>query len=333
VVFLKQLASIPAYTMDMPVSDFMVGATSFFANPMKAYRTLMKSKMMQDRYKRGFERDIKLALQRSTVKHMSGVRSISDYLMLTTKLGDAAAIFVGGWANYQYHLKKHQKTMPYEKAHERAIIEFERSTERSQQAASTKDLGMFQRLNSMTKLFTMFMTAPTSYYRNVSAGIRNLAMGRGSKAENIKRVVVGHVVLPMIFQFIASGFDWEDDKMLRAALVGPFNGLFIARDVIEAVATALTEGRTYFQVGVSPPLSAGQKAATAATNIHKAVKEGSDGEYALKAADQIAEVVSNLTGFPYGTIKRTAEGIKAVQEGETSRPVRRVIGFPEPKEE
>jgi hypothetical protein len=318
--------------MDMPVSDFMVGAASFFANPMKAYRTLSKSKMFQERRKMGHERDVKLLLQRSTAKYLSGIRTISDYLMLTTKLGDAAPILIGGWANYQYHLKKYQKTMPYEKAHEKAIIEFERSTERSQQAPGTKDLGYLQRLNSMTKLFTMFMTAQTSYYRNVSAGIRNLLAGRGSRAENLKRIVVGHTVLPMIFQFIASGFDWEDDKMLRAILVGPFNGLFIARDVIEAVTTGLVEGRTYFQVGVSPALSTGLKAATAATSVHKAVKEGSDGEYALKAALQIAEVVSLLTGVPYGTLKRTAEGIKDVQEGETERPVRRMIGFPEPKE-
>ena len=333
VVFLKQLASIPAYALDMPVSLFVTGFASFFKNPMKAYKTLMESEMMQNRYESGFERDIMLALQRSTVKHMTHTKTVSDFLMLATKLGDKMAIMAGGWANYQYHLKKlKDRGMDHDAAHKKALVEFERSTERSQQAGNIKDLAHVQRLGSIGKLFTMFMTAPASYYRNVASGLRNLKAGRGSRAENLKRMAVGHFVLPMIFQWVASGFDWEEDKMLRAMVVGPLNGLFIARDAIEGFATAVFEGHAYFSLGVTPPLSTIQKTARAGVSINKAISDGFDGEYAMKATIQLLESAGLLTGIPFGTVKRTVAGIKDASEQETERPIRRILGFPELKE-
>ena len=333
VVFLKQLTSIPAYLFDIPTKDWTTGMASFFANPFKAYKTLMESEMMQSRYKRGWERDIVLALKRSSSGVMSKTKSMTDRLMFMTSLGDKGAILIGGWTAYRYHLNKLKKQgLSQAEAHKKALIKFERSTERHQQAGQTKDLAYFQRLGSIGKLFTMFMTAPTSYYRNMSMGMRNLAAGRGSKIENLRRMAVAQFILPMFFQWIASGFDWDEDKQLRAAIIGPFNGLFILRDGIEAFMTAVTEGRMYYTVGVTPPLSTMQKAAYAGIDINKIITDSGDGDEFFTAAEKIIEVAGLLTGVPVGTIQRTLEGVEAVQEGKTERPIRRIIGFPEPKE-
>jgi hypothetical protein len=330
VVFMKQLASVPAYMMDIPTASFATGMVSFFANPMKAYKTLMQSEMMKARYKEGFERDIMLTLRRSSEKALTGTRTIADHLMLMTRLGDRAAIIVGGWSVYQHHKKQFLKNgLSAEDAHAKALLKFERATERSQQAGNVKDLAHFQRLGSLGKLFTMFMTAPASYYRNMSMGMRNIKAGRGSRAENLKRMAMAQFVLPMIFQFIASGFDWEDEKQLRAAIVGPFNGLFIARDALEAFATALLEGRSYFSVGVTPPLSTAQKAVYGGVNINKAITGAGDGDEFVKGLEYFAAVAGYLTGIPVGVAQRTIEGIKAAVEGETERPIRRIMGFSE----
>jgi hypothetical protein len=332
VVFIKQLMSMPAYTMGMPIHSWTAGMVSL-SNPAeirRAWRTLMKSKAMQVRYKVGHERDIMLALRRSAPKQLAGTRSFADLIMLSTKLGDRTAILLGGWPLYKYKYKQALKSGKSEKeANKIALTAFERATERAQQAGNVKDLGHLQRGGSMYKLFTMFMTAPSSYYRNAAAGARNLAAGRGSKTENMKRVVMAWAVLPMLFQWAASGFEWDNEKMGRALLVGPLNGLFIAREIIEGVMTALMEGRIYWSMGVPPPFSFAQKLGFAAANINKLITEGFEDERADKVVKQLTDVAGNLTGIPVAPVRRVVEGVTAAVEGETEKPVRRSLGYSE----
>ena len=329
VVFLKQLSSIPAYMMDIPVSSFITGMTHFLTHPATAYKTLMNSEHMKSRYDVGFERDIMLALQRSQVRHLSGKKSITDMLMITTTLGDKAAIVGGGWSVYRYNYKKALKAgLGKAVAHKKAITAFERATKRSQQAGDIQDLAHIQRMGSLAKLFTMFMTSPTSYYRNAMAGYRNFLSGRGSQSENLKRIAVAHFVLPMIFQWVASGFptdEWDEEDiqaMKRSLMVGPLNGLFIARDAIEGFMTALFEGKVYQSLGTSPPLTTISNAATAAKRIGKDIDEGWDDETIMKVVKDFSIVAGNVTGVPVRTMLRTAKGI---EEGS----IKQAIGYKE----
>ena len=327
VVFFKQLASIPAYAMDIPTASFASGIGSFFANPIKAYRTLMKSKMMKARYDVGFERDIMLALQRSTAKSISGKSTLSDALMITTKLGDKAAIIAGGWSVYKYHYTKaKRKGVSDAIAHKRGIEMFERATKRSQQAGDVQDLSDIQRRGSLARLFTMFMTAPMSYYRNMSAGFRNLREGRGSAPENLKRMAITQFVLPAFFQWIASGVplgDWDDEdtrEMIRAMIVGPLNGLFIARYAIEGMLTAAIEGKAYWGGGTSPALSTIELTSNAGVRIHKAVEDGWSDDSLWKVLGDASNIAGNVSGVPVKTIKRTVKGIQ-------EKSVKKAIGW------
>jgi N12 class adenine-specific DNA methylase len=330
VVFLKQLSSIPAYAMEIPVKDFTAGFAYALSHPTKVYKTLMQSKTMQARYKMGFERDIMLAMQRNTVKTVSGTRTLSDTLMLATKLGDKLAIISGGWAVYDYHHKKLLKEgMSEEKAHQEALYRFDRATKRSQQAGDTMDLAQLQRMGSLGKLFTMFMTAPLAYYRNTAAGLRNLAAGRGSKAENVKRVAISWFVLQMLFQWVASAFDWDDEAMGRAALVGPLNGLFLVRDLIGSASAALLEGKHYWSTGTPPPLTTMNMTSQVMRRLNKAMKKGLSDEELAKLFDELAEITGNLTGIPYGPVSRVAGGVKDAATGKTDHPIRRAMGYSE----
>ena len=50
----------------------------------------------------GFERDVILAMGKTSSQALSGTKSFGDKMMFTTKLGDRGAIIAGGW----YYLKR-----------------------------------------------------------------------------------------------------------------------------------------------------------------------------------------------------------------------------------
>jgi hypothetical protein len=330
VVFLKQLASIPAYMMEIPTSAFIKGTAYALNHPTKVYKTLMQSDAMKARYKVGWERDVMLTMQRNTVKAMSKRQTLSDVLMLSTKLGDKLAILTGGWSVYDYHLQRLLKQgMSKEKAHEEALHQFDVATKRSQQAGDVMDISYLQSYGgSLGKMFTMFMTAPLSYYRNSAAALRNMASGR--KGANLKRLIVSWALLQMLFQWVASGFDWEPEKQLRAALVGPLSGLFIIRDITDSMMGALVEGRPpFWSVGTPPPLTTIAPAARAMFHLHKGIEEGWDTEEFLKMVDNLAKTTGHLTGLPYQPVARVAKGMATAAAGETEHPVRRAIGYSE----
>jgi hypothetical protein len=332
VVFAKQIASIPAYAMEIPTNNFAAGFMQALANPIKAYRTLMQSEAMQARYTSGWDRDIMLAMREANFQGKGKIQSFAEAMMISTKLGDKLAIVAGGYSVFQYHYKKMlNEGRSEQEAKTEALHQFDIATKRSQQAGDVMDLSYFQgALGSLGKLFTMFMTAPLSYYRNSASALRNLASGRGSKSENIKRLAVSWVVLQSVFQFIASGFEWEDDKQLRAALLGPLNGLFILRDVTDSLAGALIEGRSpYFSVGTPPPLTTISKASRGLAGIHKLVEEGGDTDDVIKIIDYLAESVGHLTGIPYGPMSRVYSGVSDAVTGETDYPIRRMMGYSE----
>jgi len=303
-VFLKQLASIPAYAMEIPSKDFISGVAYALSHPKEVHDILMTSPTMKARAKIGHERDIILAGKRSPAKALAGTQQISDVLMLSTKLGDRLAVVAGGWSVYSYHLKRLVNSgMAKEQAHKEALYQFDMATKRSQQAGDTMDLAYLQRLGSIGNLFTMFLTAPLAYYRNMSAGMRNLKGGRGS-ASDVKRVLLTWTILPMLFQWIASGFEWDEEAQARAALVGPLNGLFMAREAIEAIGTKWFEGKSYMNVGTPPPLTAIRTAVRATGSARKMWDDGITEKELGKFFDTVAEVAGNLSGIPYKPVSK-----------------------------
>jgi hypothetical protein len=323
IVFIKQLTSFTAYAMDMPMTDFVKGFTAFWTNPVGNYKLLMQSERMKTRYDLGHERDVAAALKRAAPGGLSQAINLTDIFMWPTKVGDRVAIIVGGYANYRYHYRNFRKQgLSKEIANKKALFEFEKATERTQQAAGVKDLGQFQRGTSMQKLFTMFMTSPTSYWRHQAGAIRNLYHGRGSTAENMKRFAIAQFVLPMMFQFVASGIRWDDEDQLRAAILGPLNGLFIARDFLSAGLNALLTGEMMYGVGTTPVLDTAQTLQYAMKAANDMMN--GDAEALGKLLDNSAKVAGKLSGIPYEPVSRIVRGNIGANEG---GDIRQRLGF------
>lgn len=330
-IFIKQMTSMPAYAADIPTLSFATGMLDFMTNPVRKYNILMQSEMMKARHKVGFERDIRLAMGKTTQEKLSGKRTLSDNLLFFTQLGDKGAIIMGGWGTYKYHFDKAiaaGKTKAV--ANKMAIAEFEQSTKRSQQASDIEDLSDIQRRGSWAKLFTMFMTAPHAYYRAEMAAVRNLKAGRGSKAHNLKTIAISHFILPMLFQFAANGFDWKKEEQLRAMILGSLNGFLIVGDyILEPLANGIAGGYQFGARSV-PIFSNVEKLQSAMGKMNKMVA-GDDKDNpittkdVLSVIDNMASAFSKPAGVPYDPIKRIATGTRDYMAGEAD--IRRVMGY------
>ena len=327
VVYMKQLASIPAYMADIPILDWNKEFIKLF-NPIeirKMYRTLTKSEMLKMRYDKGFERDMVLALQNvKPGKMITGSNLFNNAMYAFTKMGDKQAIFVGGWPVYKYHLKQALKAgKSKEEAESIAMRKFEEASLRSQQASDVEDLGDFARRGSAYKLFTMFMTSPNQYYRMVAGGYRNLYYKRGSKSENWRRVFIGQFLLPTLFQFISNGFQWDDKDQAMSVLLFPFSGLLFWGQGFEyLIRSAFNKAYPMGPVAIMTFIQDWGKSLKRMFNGKDLTPEDT-----LKIIDSFIDGVSKVGGVPYGPATRTAKGIIKVAKGEAQHPIREAIGF------
>ncbi len=333
-VFMKQLTSFPAFAMDIPVASWTAGEAQFWSNPVKYSRILLQSDYLKQRMQKGYDRDVKDALRGASNKQLMNVTDVTDKLMFMTRMGDIGAILVGGWPVYRYHLNEQLKAgATREEAEKVAMREFEKSTKRSQQSSDIMDLSTLQRSGSFAKLFTMFMTSPNQYYRATIGSLRNIIKGRGSKRENLKRFVIANYVLPMMFQWAVMGFQnfWGEDederermeKMIRASILGSFNGVLILGDFIEYFVN-LGGGESWW---MAPGLPVMDMITDFAKAIQDVVEmEDFSADEVLEVAEELSRPVSQLTGIPIDPAYKWG---KAISEGHLDDPegVMKFFGF------
>ena len=228
VITIKQLISTIAYAESIPVAEFAKGEIDFWKNPVKNTRFIYKHSELMKSRGQNQERDLKTALKSDEFSAYRARPNFLNSLMLNIQLGDQGAIVVGGHAVIKYHMDKG-------KSIEEAIAIFERLTSSTQQSADISLLSTAQRGGSFAKMFTQFMSAPNLYYRREMWALRNLMHGKIDKKQFTKTIMLYHVLIPMIFQFISDGFTWDEDEQFRAFLLGPLNGVFIMGDMVDGI--------------------------------------------------------------------------------------------------
>ena len=328
VVFVKQLASIPAYIADIPASFWTKEFLKVF-NPIefrKMTKIISKSEVLKMRYDKGFDRDMRIALQNiKPGKMITGENFFNNAMYALTKLGDKQAIYLGGYPVYKYHLKQALKAGKSRKEAEQfAMKKFEQATLRSQQASDIEDLSQVQRMGTFAKFLTMFMTSPNQYYRMVAGGYRNLYYGRGSKVENFRKIFVGQILLPSLFTFISNGFEFDEKEQITSIFLFPFAGLLVFGQGVEyLVRSALAE--KVYPMGTIPVLDPFENLGRGVSKFAKSEKI--DSKKAFEIANEFLEGAGKVTGIPYGSVRRSVKGVMKVAKGESEAPVRQIIGF------
>jgi hypothetical protein len=103
----------------------------------------------------------------------------------------------------------------------------------------------------------MFQTSQKQYLRKEIQAVRSLSKkvsqwdknaGKGTIKENIRTFLTYHVFMPVLFQYVASGLpgllaDWEEEDesdLMRAAIIGNLNALFVIGDVFNMFSDYVT---------------------------------------------------------------------------------------------
>lgn len=339
-VFIKQLMSIPAYSTWLPAGEQVKGMVEFFSDPVKNWKTLMESDYIRNRYDVGFDRDMIIAMAKDYKSKLGKMKSWKDQAMFLVKWGDRAAIMMGGFPVYNHYKNLALKEGLSEfEAHRKGLHEFEMATRFSQQASEAADLSYWQRHSSFSKFLTMYMTAPSSYHRMASAGMRRMVSGAQTGDMNIvargaKAAIIGHVLLPMLFQVASNGFRIKSDQAKKdafwAGMLGNWMSVFGIGEAAQWLADIMRGN--HFEYHVTPVASTVSDLGQAMVDAKKLMAEYLESdeitpEDIWDVMHQIIDVAGYGSGLPIPGLTNIADGIIDVAQGEAAYPLAQILGF------
>jgi hypothetical protein len=271
----KQMTGALAYIYEMPVKTFLKYELEFFSDRKKNAELMFDLGFVKARWEEGSDRDTVALLSGAFDKAPGGqllpksrfMQMIEDG-MIFSRGGDLITTIVGGYAAYRHGYETYlaeQRELGVDVTGPAAIKAAEQAgeallqqaTERTQQGSGLKDMSTFEMGGSAARLFTTFLSNARMYYLSTWMAVGDWRAGRkGAKEEAIRRLVVGHVILPTIFQAVVDltklpGLDDEErekefdpanmaKRYFFAMATGPFAGVY-----------ALGQG---FQIGLGKAL-------------------------------------------------------------------------------
>ncbi|MEA3430184.1 MAG: hypothetical protein U9R08_02845 [Nanoarchaeota archaeon] len=317
----KQMVSTIAYLEKLNPIEFTVGVSDFWLHPVKNWKILENESIFFKTRGQNMERDIKAAQESNIFKEYSRTKSFMDMLMLNVKIGDKGAIAVGSWALRKARLKQGQNINDI-------IKEYEEFSSATQQSADISRLSEVQRGGSLDQLFTMFKSSPRQYLQKEVMAIKSLFEKGGFGKKNIghvaKTLAIYHVLIPLIFQYVANLGGWDDEdkkEYLRAGILGSLNGLFIFGDIVDSIIRT-TLGLRVWDLEVP--------VATIANDINKAIRkidfDDITSEDVFSALFQLIDA-GNVFGVPAKQTKNMVGGIGDIFTGQSAIGISRLLGW------
>jgi len=347
-ITLKQLTSMIVYANDIGIANWLKHGLTNIPKIRKTMKEISdNSTYMGDRNRISINRIIEAYSDKEMVKFVGGRHydNFVNFVMYPTKFGDRAAIFLGGMPNYIYYKKQALKEGKTEKeAIKIAIKKFERDTKRTQQSQDLQDKDYYQTGSAWMRAVNMFLTTPKQYLRKEIQGTRNLyrkakawdkKAGKGSLFENLRTLATYHVFAPVLFQYVALGLpgilrgfrDDDDEDLLRAAILGNINALFIVGDLINATADLVQDkpyaGKSFRNIA---PLMTAERVFDLATRWEKTTDPIKKQE-ALERL--IAEIIS-IPGIPAIQLQKFVKNIENLgKDGDVGKDILRLLNYSE----
>jgi len=323
VIAIKQLTSTFTYANDIGYVNWIKYAAKNKTQQLKVWKEISENSVyIQDRYKNSITKaietysDTKMKSFLPEKSYQQGWNWFVDFAMYTTKLGDKGAIYLGGSPNYSYYKDQALKQGKTEKeAIDIAIRKFERDTKRTQQSSDLQDKDYLQTGDPITRALNMFLTTPKQYLRNEIIAVRNLYRAisgkayKGTVGQNVRTFVTYHFFMPLLFQYVSMGLpgilrgfrDDDDEDLLRAAIIGNLNGLFILGEVVNTIGDLFT-GKPWIGTQTKS-LGILQIVNSLARKFNKAVNYNDKNKRDKAFLDAYLELAT-LTGIPAPTIKK-----------------------------
>lgn len=337
-ITIKQLTSAVTYANDIGVLNWLKYSAKNLTELKKVFKEISDNSVyMQDRGSKSILNQIESYANTSSPLAKDWIPGratdfLSDVIMYSTRLGDRGAIYLGGSANYSYYKDQFKKKNPgasEQQAIDYAIKRFERDTKETQQSSDLQDKDLLQNSGAFYRAFNIFLTTPKQYLRKEISATRNLLRkikardlkaGKGTFTENVRQLLMYHVFMPVFFQWVSSGFpmpwnDWEDEDtadMVRAALLGNLNALFIFGDLISTGADFIQK-KPWYKETTSIPIF------NITTNLLVKFDEYRNAKTPTQQQKKLTELMVELamfTGLPAKNIQKMAENYPKLLESE-----------------
>jgi len=307
---LKQLASFAAFAEDVKSKDFVEGMVKFAANPRAALRELNESEFFRNRGL-NIDRDYQAILTDKSFFNVVGKRpTITKMIMVYIRFGDKAAIALGGYGHYHARLKQNGG----DKA--AALENVERLSVNTQQSPDVDQLSEWQRQNVFTRIMTQFMSSANALARAEYAAIVDNSYGRLSRKEFAKRMFVLHIFIPNMIQFVANGFNWENEDQLRASILGSLNGVFAFGTAIDTISRLVVSGTdAVHDLSNRNPLDFIVDMGLAIADFAKNGISAEDWLDGSRALDLALQSISAVTGAPVKTVVSEVRGAIHISDG------------------
>ena len=335
VIMVKQLTSTFTYANDIGTRNWLKYSAKSIPELKKVWTEIRENSVyMQDRKYDGIMKAIESYNETAMQEFVP--MPTKDFLvnvaMYMVKFGDRSAIFLGGTPNYMFYKDQALKQGKSEQeAIEIAVRKFERDTKRTQQSADLQDKDVFQTSNPVVRALNMFLTTPKQYLRKEIQAVRALNRklmafdkdaGKGTIKENIRTLMMYHVFMPVLFQYVSMGLpgllrgwrDDDEDDLIRAAAIGNLNGLFILGEVVTALGDYFTgkpwAGESTKSIGVINIVSG-------IIQKFKKADKLKDPEKKAEAYKKAYMELISISGIPAPTLAKLHDNYEAIISGET----------------
>ena len=337
-VYLKQLTSVITYGNYIGYGNWSKTAATMGPKEwVKTWKEISEDSVyLKYRYYQQISKTIEAYSESSMQEYIPGDQGdrIVRALMFNIKAGDKQAILIGGIPNYVFLKKKYEKTMSPEAAKKKALIMFEEQTKEVQQSSDKQDKDALQNQGGYVQMFNMFMSAPKAYFRQLFGGYRELGRnikdgsGKGHWAQNARTIALYQFGLPMLFQWVGSGFpipgdDWDEEDtkdQVRAAMLSVFNSIFVLGQIAESVADYSTGKPWYADMKQFPIFDITKDILKAYDKTNnkdpeKAAAAWRDFVYSVMPLTALGGVPGKFAGAPFPTMEKLAFNIKKIIEG------------------
>ena len=281
-------------------------------------------------------------------------------MMWLVKQGDKMGV-MGGIANYLYYKEQFLKDNPNATEQDAMTYAAKKAAiqaNKTQQSSNTQDKDYFQTGNKGLRFLSMFQSSARALWRMETNAFRQLFRAVTGKAYKgtvrgaVRDIMLYHVMLPMLVQFITNGLQGllrepdDDDKydMLRAALLGNFNSVFVLGQLAVIARDRFTDAPWAGELPSLPILIQANDVIDyvvkyseytgKAEELYKYADRKEREEYELKASEQMEKAVIALgeviTGIPVGNINKLSNNLQKIGESEdTGETVMRLLNYSE----
>ena len=217
-IMIKQLTSTFTYANDIGVANWIKYSAKNISELRSVFAEMRENSVyMQERGTRSLMRAIETYSEAAMQEFVPSPTKdfMVDFMMYLVKFGDRNAIFLGGAANYSYYKDQALKDGKTEQeAIDIAIRKFEKDTKRTQQSSDLQDKDIYQTGHPFQRAANFFLSTPRQYLRKDIQAMRSLFRkvaawdknaGKGSRGENIRTLLMYHIYMPLLFQYVSMG--------------------------------------------------------------------------------------------------------------------------------